>query len=330
MLSDGQQASDFIKVLYPTLQAAGLGSVGIACCDAEGWDSQKTYTADLITYGGEPYLSKITSHAYTSQPDTPINTTLRTWMTEYTDLTGDAWSTTWYSDGAMSEGLTWANLLYTGIVNANLSAYLNWEGIENSTSNSGLIHIDGTTQAVTPSSRLWAYAHFSRYVRPGSVRVGTSGTPTGTFVSAFKNSATSLSVHFINNGASSQDISLSVNGFAISAVQGWVTDNANLNVTAIAATLSGGAVAATLPAYSLVTFVLSGSLSSGTSTAKSSSGSTSTKTTTSTASTTSSAATTSCTSAKWGQCAGEGYSGCTTCASGTTCTYSNPYYSQCL
>lgn len=34
--------------------------------------------------------------------------------------------------------------------------------------------------------------------------------------------------------------------------------------------------------------------------------------------------------AKWGQCAGIGYTGPTTCASGSTCTYSNPYYSQCL
>ncbi|KAF7308605.1 CBM1 domain-containing protein [Mycena chlorophos] len=33
---------------------------------------------------------------------------------------------------------------------------------------------------------------------------------------------------------------------------------------------------------------------------------------------------------EWGQCGGEGYTGPTTCVSGTTCVYSNPYYSQCL
>ncbi|KAF9563845.1 hypothetical protein CPC08DRAFT_705760 [Agrocybe pediades] len=32
----------------------------------------------------------------------------------------------------------------------------------------------------------------------------------------------------------------------------------------------------------------------------------------------------------WGQCGGQGWSGATTCVSGWTCTYSNPYYSQCL
>ncbi|RFU24712.1 hypothetical protein B7463_g11626, partial [Scytalidium lignicola] len=33
---------------------------------------------------------------------------------------------------------------------------------------------------------------------------------------------------------------------------------------------------------------------------------------------------------KWGQCGGQTYSGPTVCAAGSTCTYSNPYYSQCL
>ncbi|KAF8173051.1 endo-1,4-beta-xylanase A precursor [Pholiota molesta] len=35
-------------------------------------------------------------------------------------------------------------------------------------------------------------------------------------------------------------------------------------------------------------------------------------------------------SAAWGQCGGTGWTGATTCVSGWTCTYSNPYYSQCL
>lgn len=34
--------------------------------------------------------------------------------------------------------------------------------------------------------------------------------------------------------------------------------------------------------------------------------------------------------AKWGQCGGINYKGPTTCASGSTCRVSNPYYSQCL
>ncbi|KAH8721763.1 cellulase [Ilyonectria robusta] len=35
-------------------------------------------------------------------------------------------------------------------------------------------------------------------------------------------------------------------------------------------------------------------------------------------------------SGAWGQCGGQNWSGSTTCVAGFTCTYSNPYYSQCL
>ncbi|KAJ3509775.1 hypothetical protein NLJ89_g5038 [Agrocybe chaxingu] len=38
----------------------------------------------------------------------------------------------------------------------------------------------------------------------------------------------------------------------------------------------------------------------------------------------------SCAVPKWGQCGGQGYSGCTTCESGSTCSISNTWYSQCL
>lgn len=37
-----------------------------------------------------------------------------------------------------------------------------------------------------------------------------------------------------------------------------------------------------------------------------------------------------CSVAKWGQCGGIGYSGCTSCASGSSCKVQNDYYSQCL
>ncbi|KAI1372648.1 carbohydrate-binding module family 1 protein [Hypoxylon crocopeplum] len=37
-----------------------------------------------------------------------------------------------------------------------------------------------------------------------------------------------------------------------------------------------------------------------------------------------------CSAVKYGQCAGKTWSGCTACASGTTCRFQNDYYSQCL
>ncbi|KAJ7887040.1 family 62 glycosyl hydrolase [Mycena olivaceomarginata] len=39
---------------------------------------------------------------------------------------------------------------------------------------------------------------------------------------------------------------------------------------------------------------------------------------------------TGCSTAQFGQCGGQGFTGCTVCASGSTCTFSNDFYSQCL
>ena len=101
--------------------------------------------------------------------------------------------------------------------------------------------------------------------------------------------------------------------FTATSVAAWVTDNDNLKITSMAATLSGGAVAATLPAYSLVTFVLTGNVTTGCTTSTSTSTSASSTTTSKEFSTTSSSTgtTTGCASAEWGQCAGIGWTGCT-------------------
>ncbi|KAH6675968.1 glycoside hydrolase superfamily [Halenospora varia] len=252
MLSSGTQAADFIKVLHPALAAAGLGNVGINCCDMVGWNDQVTATAQLISAGVEGMISRITSHGYSSDPTSPIKTTRPTWMTE--KETTDAWNGNWYTSGSVSDGYTWANNIYTAIVNGNVSAYFYWEGIEQTTNNAGLIQISGTT--VNPSGRLWAYAQWSRSVRPGAVRVATSGTPTGVKTSAFKNTDGSVSVQMINTNAASTAASVTTTGFTAKAVKAYVTSQSNIAVTSLSATLSGGSVSATLPGHSMVTFIL--------------------------------------------------------------------------
>ncbi|KAI1310838.1 family 10 glycosyl hydrolase [Xylaria venustula] len=91
------------------------------------------------------------------------------------------------------------------------------------------------------------------------------------------------------------------------------------------------------PAWTAVSSALAAAATGATSSTTSVASSTTTKaastTTTLATSTTSSSASsspTSCAVAKYGQCGGTGWTGCTVCASGSTCTVGNPYYSQCL
>jgi cellulase len=73
------------------------------------------------------------------------------------------------------------------------------------------------------------------------------------------------------------------------------------------------------------TFSVGPAVSSSTTTTTTTSKPTSTTSTTSTTTSPSGA-----TQTEWGQCAGDGYTGPTVCASPFVCVYSNPYYSQCL
>ncbi|KAF7309566.1 Glycoside hydrolase [Mycena indigotica] len=199
MNCNGQQAADFIKVLSPTLKAAGL-SPKITCCDSEGWNNQVTMTNAINSAGALSLLGAVTSHSYTSSPgSSQINTTLPVWQTEYADLSNPVNPNNCYSSGASGEGLTWANRIFDGIVNSRLSAYLYWIGAEPGTTNSALILTSGTS--VTVSKRLWAFAQWSRYVRPGAVRLGTSIVTSGSLkFSAFKNPDGRVSVQVNTTG----------------------------------------------------------------------------------------------------------------------------------
>lgn len=316
MLSSGTQAADFIKVLHPALAAAGLSNVGITCCDMVGWKDQITATQQLKTAGVENMLSRITSHGYSSDPTTPIDTTRPTWMTE--KETTDAWNANWYSTGSVSDGYTWANNIYTAIVSGGVSAYFYWEGIEVTTNNAGLIQIAGTS--VNPSARLWAYAHFSRSVRPGAKRVATSGAPAGVKTTAFQNTDGTVSVQMINTNAVATDVQVTTTGFKAASVKAWVTSQSQNSMATVTATISAGTVSATVPGHGMVTFVLSG-------------GATTTSRATSLNTLTTKSATTTTivgTVPQYAQCGGIGYSGPTTCVTPYTCKYSSDYYSQCL
>lgn len=162
---------------------------------------------------------------------------------------------------------------------------------------------------------------FSRYIRPDAVRVATSGSPSSTNIGAFKNTDGTIAVVMINGGSSTE--SISIEGISVSSVAAYYMDNSVSAPATFDATLSGGIVEATLPAYSAVTFVLSIGSTEVTTT-------TTTTTQSATSTTTSSSATPSSLAGEYDQCGGEDWTGPTVCVSPYTCEYQNAYYSQCL
>ncbi|KAL2260338.1 hypothetical protein VTK26DRAFT_5667 [Humicola hyalothermophila] len=161
MQANGNQAADFIKVLHPTLEQAGLSAqVGITCCDSMGWNNQVSMVNSVRSAGAEPLLGTVTSHTYTGGPSGPMNSRAPVWLSEQCDLNGQ-WTTAWYQYGGAGEGLTWANNIYNAVVNHNVSGYLYWEGVQwpNPNTNEKIIRVDNTTNTYEVSRRLWAFAN---------------------------------------------------------------------------------------------------------------------------------------------------------------------------
>jgi len=275
MQSDGYQAADIIGPLHASLEAANLSStVGIACCEGQGWSMQRDLTAEVQAAGAEHLTSLVTTHAYKgdpAEPDRPLNTSLKVWITENSPIMKRLGMTLkWYATGEENEGLTYANNLHTALVIGNVSAYVYWIGAGPSNREAPLIwipHRNESTPAdapwLVPAANYWAFVHFSRFIRPGAVRLGlglgdageVSGRPLR--ASAFLNSDGSVVVHVVNNGNDTVPLDLEIpklNPRQLMRREVYLTDS-NHNATQVE--LNGGLVSgiSLLPPRSLVTFV---------------------------------------------------------------------------
>jgi O-glycosyl hydrolase len=255
MLSNGTQAADFIKVLAPTLRAARLDTK-IICCDGAGWNYQASMLKGIQDARAEDLLDVVTSHGYSDPPTKPFNTPLSVWQSEWADLKTN-WTNAWYASGAPGEGMVWATAIQDAFAKSNVSAFFYWQGAETTPWNSALIRLDGDAYFV--SKRLWAFAQFSRFVKPGAVRIQAKSEDGKIGVSAFRNANGGVAVQVINNTTAEYEIELKVeNGTVLNVMSAYLTNNGNDLMVMDPLTAMGDtgyAFKGTVPARSMVSFV---------------------------------------------------------------------------
>lgn len=253
MSFNGGQAAEFIEVLRPTLDAADLTHVQINCCDTMGYGVMNSFLNSMR--GVESMMGVATGHSYTSSPNSPLSTSLKSWQTEAADNEGP-WTSAWSQGGGPGDGMTLANNIHTAITAGNVSAYLYWIGAQDRPSNTNSKMIRVVNGAVEPSKRLWAMANWSRFVRPGAVRVGAEGGM-GVRTSAFVNTDGALAVQVINGGGE-QAVTISVSGeeYVGGSAAAWVTDNERDCDEIEASVGDDGSVSGSVPGQSMVTFVV--------------------------------------------------------------------------
>jgi O-glycosyl hydrolase len=265
MTMSGTQMANLLDVLGPTVKNSGLATQ-IDCCAATGWSVSGQYasaiSADPTALAATAVL---TSHGYSSTPTSRMaNWNKPTWQTEWSTFEG--WNPAW-DDGSAASGLTWAQHIHAGLTSANLSAFLYWWGSTTPSENGdneGLLEINGSS--VIPAGRLWAFANYSRYIHPGATRIGASTSDGNLQLSAYKNTDGTVAVVAINTGNSADPVTYSLQntGTANGAtVTPYLTNSSNNAAAQSTVAVSGGAFSASIPARSVVTYVISGSGGTG-------------------------------------------------------------------
>jgi glucuronoarabinoxylan endo-1,4-beta-xylanase len=257
MLVNPAQAASFLSILGPTMRAAGLPTK-IACCDTLGFNLLPGYVSAIAgNSAANSAAGLFTSHGYSNAPTTAVATGGRhVWESEWS-VNGATWTNVWDSTSEAA-GITWAQRIHTGLTGANLNAFLYWWGISATSHDSSLIGLSGST--LTPSKRYYALASYSRFIRPGAVRIAASSPDGNLKASAYQNPDGSTVIVVLNTAttATTTDYTLTNTGPSNSTVTPFLTNGTN-NIAAQPTTpLANGTFHTTIPARSLVTYRITG------------------------------------------------------------------------
>lgn len=165
----------------------------------------------------------------------------------------ELWMTEVYYPNSSDSADTWPQALDVGehihhaLVDAEFQAYV-WWYIRRSY---GPMREDGQI-----SKRGANMAHFSKFVRPGYVRINVTANPqSNVYTSAFKGSNSKIVLVAINKNTSSVSQQFTLQSSTASSVSSWVTDASRNLASQSGIGVSNGSFTAQLPARSVTTFV---------------------------------------------------------------------------
>jgi glucuronoarabinoxylan endo-1,4-beta-xylanase len=156
----------------------------------------------------------------------------------------------------MASALTMAQNMHGFLTVANVSGYEWWElAYQSSLGNFGL-----TDQSFNTTKRFWATGNWSKFVRPGWVRIDATASPqSGVYITAFENQSNgSFAVVAVNTNGNSVSQPFSLSGLSASTVTPYITDVNNNLAGQSSVSVSNGSFTSTLTASSVTTFVATG------------------------------------------------------------------------
>lgn len=118
-------------------------------------------------------------------------------------------------DGTLEDGLKYAKLLHDHLTVTQVNAWLYWWFVAGKEDSGGALIGIGQDQSYQIHKRLYTIGNFSRFVRPGYVRIDAVANPaSNVFVSAYKDKATGkFAIVAINKGDIDQIVNIKLSDF---------------------------------------------------------------------------------------------------------------------
>jgi glucuronoarabinoxylan endo-1,4-beta-xylanase len=242
---------EFVRdYLGPALVKRGLATKVIAP-ETDGWNTYDSFATALANDSlAMTYVGPIATHSYSGAPHVPEivrRSGHPVWQTEYTDLNVN-------EDTGLESALKVATCIHDDLVYGNVSAWHHWQFVA-----SEPYVYSGMMIGREMTHRGWVIGNWSRFVRPGFIRVEATASPQdGVLLSAFSDPATTRMVVVIVNTRDmdlSQDVSIT-NGALPAAFTAWVTSGTlSLEQSGSLAVTKKGLVTVPLPARSVTTLV---------------------------------------------------------------------------
>lgn len=187
--------------------------------------------ANIDVIGGHLYGATIRDYPLARALGKPI------WMTEYLE-----------NDQTIESAIATAQQVQDCLTVGNMSGYIWWKTIGNA---NGLLNAAGVLQR-----RAYVMGQFSRFVRPGDIRIDVPANDSSLGISAFRNLRTgAFTIVAVNNTGAAIPHTFHLQGLTPAFVTPHVTSAAESLTAQTPITVGGGAFAYELPATSIVTFV---------------------------------------------------------------------------
>lgn len=245
-----------LNALTTELDRSGL-DVEISAVEAGEWQSAAIYARRIFD---DPVLASkldhFAVHSYWSEAREKENfvrfmekhyPNVDLWMSEWTEMVQGR-------DYGMDSALVMANTIHDDLTIGGVTSWQYWIAVSKYNFRDGLIYTREYSENIEETKRLWTMGNYSRFVRPGAVRIDAKSDNEVVRVSAYRDAESGrLAVVVINNSVETQMIQ-----FADSSLPQSV-DVYETSETNDLALISSGTLASTitLAPSSVTTFVMS-------------------------------------------------------------------------